>query len=611
MTIGARGADSKVTVSQSGMTTNMSNGIVKITIGSNGRISNMTLNNGANVIGSSGVYFDYTAASNTGLNPGKAEIIRQSDDYAEVLYSNTSDDVRFQQGFIMRRGVSGVYVYVIANGTSKSSSVSVKEVRVCTRLASTFLNGYVDDQMQGTIPSNSVMSAVESGGTSNANYVQDATYRLPDGSVYTKYNWAQYIVRDSVHGLMNSNTGVWNIPCAREWYPGGPMKQELTVHATGKSPITIQMLHGEHFGTAAMTLNQNERKIYGPFLIYLNSVTKEAMIADAKREAHEQEQQWPFEWFQNELYPQDRATVNGQLNVTTGQACDSVQVVLAEPGTELYQQNKGYIFWALTDRDGRFSIKNVRKGNYTLYAYATKGDVTDELQLKNISVDSETIDLGTIDWTPKCYASKLFQIGENNRMSDGFRYSDTLRNYGLWNLVPASLTFKVGESNPATDWYYAQTQNGTWTITFNCDQTYTGTAYLTASVAGSANKPKVAVGVNGSTKTTWSFSNNDAGIYRSAVLGGRHQVLTCSFAASALKKGENKVTLTMSGIKSNGGVMWDCLKLEAGSAVTTGVSEIPFKTVSVPAVYTLDGRKLSGEPTRRGIYIVNGKKVVK
>ena len=72
ITIGARGADSKVTVSQSGMTPNMTNGIVKITIGSNGRISNMTLNNGANVIGSSGVYFDYTAASNTGLNPGKA-----------------------------------------------------------------------------------------------------------------------------------------------------------------------------------------------------------------------------------------------------------------------------------------------------------------------------------------------------------------------------------------------------------------------------------------------------------------------------------------------------------------------------------------------------------
>lgn len=603
-------ADSKVTVSQSGLTTTMSNGLVSITIGSNGRISNMTLNGGSNVIGSSGVYFDYTAASNTGLSPSKAEIVRQTDDYAEVLYSNTSADVQFQQGFIMRRGVSGLYIYVIANGTSTSSSVSVKEVRVCTRLASTFLNGYVDDQMQGTIPSNSEMSAVESGGTSNANYVQDATYKMSDGSIYTKYNWAQYVVRDSVHGLMNTNTGVWNIPCAREWYPGGPMKQELTVHATGKSPITIQMLQGEHFGTKALTLANGEKKIYGPFFIYLNSGTKEEMIADAKREAHEQEQQWPFEWFQNDLYPLDRATVSGRIQVTTGQACDSIQVVLAEPNTELYQQNKGYIFWAQTDKDGRFTIKNVRKGSYTLYAYATKGDVTDELQQKNVSVDGEMLDLGTISWTPKRYAVKLFQIGENNRMSDGFRYSDTLRNYGLWKLVPASLSFKVGESNPATDWYYAQTQKGTWTISFDCDRTYTGTAYLTASVAGAANKPKVDVAVNGSKKTTWSFSNNDAGIYRSAVLGGRHQLMTCSFPASSLKVGTNTVALTMS-ISGNGGVMWDCLKLETGDVVTTCVASPRSEQDGLVQVFRLNGvrvgtfpsQDLKQLPLQRGVYI--------
>ena len=31
---------------------------------------------------------------------------------------------------------------------------------------------------------------------------------------------------------------------------------------------------------------------------------------------------------------------------------------------------------------------------------------------------------------------------------------------------------------------------------------------------------------------------------------------------------------------------------------------------SSDAWYTLDGRKLSGEPTKKGMYIVNGKKVV-
>ncbi len=83
---------------------------------------------------------------------------------------------------------------------------------MCTRLASDFLDGYVDEVMQGTIPSNSVMQNVESDGTSNPNYVQDATYRLPDGTIYTKYNWAQFIAQDDFHGLMNGKVGVWNMP---------------------------------------------------------------------------------------------------------------------------------------------------------------------------------------------------------------------------------------------------------------------------------------------------------------------------------------------------------------------------------------------------------------
>ena len=208
--------------------------------------------------------------------------------------------------------------------------------------------------------------------------------------------------------------GVWNIPCSREWYPGGPMKQELTVHATGKSPITIQMLQGEHFGTSSVTYQSGQKKLYGPFLIYMNSGTRQQMIADAKREAHEQEQQWPFEWFNHENYPHDRATVSGRIQVTTGQRQDSIQVVLCDPDTELYRQTEGYIFWALTDAEGRFCIKNVRKGNYALRAYATKGDITDELMVENIKVEDDEVNLNTFTWTPTSHEHQLFIIGENN-----------------------------------------------------------------------------------------------------------------------------------------------------------------------------------------------------
>ncbi|MBQ7869404.1 MAG: hypothetical protein IJ355_03615 [Prevotella sp.] len=599
-------AQDDVTMTKNGMSVTLDNGLINAVIGTDGRIKNMTYKGGSNLMGSSGIYFDYTADKNRALSPSKVEVIKETPDMCEVLYSNTSDDLRFQQGFIMRKGESGLYVYVIANGTPTSSSVQLKETRVCVRLASTFLNGYVDDSMNGKIPSNSAMATAEK----PENTIQDATYRLADGTIYTKYNWANYCVRDSLHGLMNTKYGVWNIPCSYEWMNGGPMKQELTVHATSKSPITIQMLQGEHLGASSQYYQDGERKIYGPFFIYVNKGTHEEMIADAKAQAHAKRQEWPFEWFENELYPLDRASVTGRLNITTGQPCDSIRLILAEPGTDPYLQGKGYIYWGDTDKTGNFTIKNVRKGNYTLYGYAMKGDITDELQVADIVVDNENIDLGTVKWTPAMYEHKLWQIGENNRMSDGFCMSDAARAYGLWEDVPEALNYVIGESDPTKDWYYAQTKNGTWTVTFDLDETYSGNAYLTASAAGATNKPKVAVAINGSNSKSWSFGTNDAAIYRSAVLSGRHWLQTHSFPASALKKGRNTVTFTMSGISKNGGVMWDCIKLEAGAKVTTGITSINKAADDAPVeVFTINGvrvgtfRSLSEVHLGHGLYI--------
>lgn len=610
----AANASDNVKVSLNGRNATMSNGNITINIGSNGRVSSLTARGSGNLLGSNGIYFDYTAKSNVGLSPDKAEIVKQTADYAEVLYTNTKSNPIIQQGYIIRTGDNGVYSYVIIKGTEHSDTTNIREMRVCVRTASTLLNGYVDDRMNGRIPSNAEMKVAEK----KENTVQDATYKLADGTIYTKYNWAQYIVNDSVHGLMNDNYGLWNIACSREWQNGGPMKQELTVHATSKSPITIQMLQGEHFGTSAQTFYNGEDKIYGPFYIYVNKGTQEEMIADAKKTASEKQKEWPFKWFSNSLYPLDRTIVSGCINVTTGQRKDSIQVVLAEPNTDVYAQGKKYIFWALTDNNGNFTIKNVRRGNYALYAWALAGDNTDEFCQKNISVENDNMDLGTINWTPICYETKLWQIGSNNRRSDGFNLSDHLRAYGMWDNVPANLTFTIGDSKESTDWYYAQTKNGTWTIDFKTDKTYTGNLYLTASVAGAANKPKVAVALNGSNCATWS-TYTDSGIFRSAMLGGKHALYKLTIPASLLKVGDNKLTLTMSGIKSNGGVMWDCIKLEAGAKITTGIEQMPsYNASSQVEIYTVNGVKIGTYATLneakelKGIYIYRqGNKVGK
>lgn len=597
------------TVSLSGRSATLSNGTVTANIGSNGRVSSLKWRD-YNVLSSNGIYFDYTASKNTQPSYSKAEIVKKTNDYVEVLYTDNSSDLQFQVGYIMRKGVNGIYMYIIANGTKKSSGVNLREARVCTRVNDYFSYGYVTDRMQGTLPSPSTMKSVDTSGK-----IQDATFRLPNGSIYTKYNWANFVVEDSVHGLINpsSKYGVWNIPCSHEWLNGGPTRQELTVHADTKSELTIQMIQGEHFGGASQSFGEGEKKIYGPFLIYLNRAnTKEEMIADAKSMASQQQAEWPFDWFSNSLYtsPSERSTVIGRLNITNYQSADSIQVVLAEPGGDFMTQGKEYIYWATTDGDGNFTIKGVRPGSYALYAYALKGDITEQLEKDNIEVSGSNTDLGDVTWTPNRYADELVLIGQNNRRADGFNISDSLRAYGLWEKVPENLTFTLGESKETSDWYYAQCHNGTWTIVFNSDKTYTGQAHLSFSVAGSSNKARLQCALNGTNiGSQFSFSN-DACIYRSATQAGHHRTKEISFNAGLIKKGENRLTLTMSGIGGNGGMMYDCIKLEAGDPVTTGIKNT-FRNVeksSKDVWYNLQGQRVS--TPQHGIFIHNGKKVV-
>ena len=588
-----------ITMSVSGMTTKMSSTVnnrpLNITINSSGRISSVQYNSNE-LLSSNGIYFDYTTANgNQGLNPSKVTVVKNSADYCEVLYSATSGNTLFEQGFILRRDMPGIYTYVVATGTANSANEPVKEARVCCRLDETMLNGYVDWRMNGRIPSNSAMTEAEK----SENTIQDGTYRLADGSIYTKYNWANYIERDTLHGLYgrsNNYYGLFNIPVSYEWINGGCERQELTVHATSKSPITIQMLQGEHFGGEAMVLREGEKKLYGPFLIYL--AYSKNPVASARNQAATEAAAWPYQWFEHALYPRERGTVRGHLHVTTGQRNDSVRIILAqEKGKDPIEMMHGYQFWTLTDANGDFEIRNVRPDTYHLFAYAKAGEVTDMLEQDDITVQAGDNDMGTITWTPKKYEELLWMIGQNDRRSSEFRLSDTLRQYGLWELVPANLTYIIGESNENTDWYYAQTQkNGTWTIRFNVPgsmfNAQRSAFHLTASIAGCAGSGStINVKVNGTQRATWKPGVNDASVYRSAVNSGRHYLFTADIPNTGMKEGENTVTLLLTGSGSKDGIMYDCIKLEAGEPVTDGIRDIvPPSPLVLHQKYLMNGR---------------------
>ena len=608
LAVGAMAADGDVTMTVSGMSTTLTDGTWTAKIGSNGRVSSLQ-RRGTELLGSNGIYFDYTTANgNKGLSPSKVTVVKRTAEHCEVLYSATSGNTIFEQGFIMRKGTPGIYTYVIATGTATSASEPVKEARVCARLAENMLQGYVDYRMQGRIPSNSEMAVAER----EENTIQDATYRLADGSIYTKYNWANYVERDTLHGLCglsNNYYGLYDIPVSYEWINGGPERQELMVHATSKSPITIQMLQGEHFGGQALVLDEGEKRLYGPFLIYTTYSTNP--VQSARNQAAIEAEAWPYQWFENDLYPRERGTVRGHLNVTTGQRNDSVRIVLAqEKGKDPLEMMHGYQFWTMTDANGDFELKHVRPGQYNLFAYAKAGDVTDMLEQDDITVSAGDNDLGTVTWTPARYSQLLWMIGQNDRRSSEFRFSDALRQYGLWEQVPENLTYTIGESTEQNDWYYAQTQkNGTWTIKFNLAERPGGRAYLTASLAGcSGTGSTINVKVNGTQRATWKPGVNDACVYRSAVNSGRHYVYTCNFISTGLRVGENTVTLQLTGSGSKDGIMYDCIKLEAGTPVVSGISDATdAATVGTPAKYLQQGRLVIERDGQR--FAADGRKI--
>ena len=567
--------DVNITLSGDKRAATLRNGIVSIYIGKTGNVESCLLKGTTDAQDvqlidtkqKQSFYFSCNQPDYSELVASETQVVENTTDMAHVTFSQTSaTGIKWTQGYILRRGDSGYYSYLVAEGVGDNS---LGEARIVYRLDDAkFRYGYVNSGMQGTLPDAAEMKRSE------AREVQDATFTLDDGTIYTKYDWACYVKDDHFHGLIDEADGVgaWTIPVSTEYINGGPMRQDLTVHASDKSPLILQMLHGNHFGPQAQVYATGTKKIYGPFFFYINKGTRSEVIANAAAKATELESQWPFTWFSHELYPTERTTVSGCLKVGNGYDASPVRVVLSQTA-EPYNEGDGYIYWAETESDGTFTIRNVRPGTYTLKAYALSGGNTSQLTREGVIVSGATTNLGNVMWRPERFGTEVFRIGESNRLSDGYKLSDADRSYSLYQESPADLTFSVGSSNEAEDWYYAQTKVGTWTIKFDIDDP-NHPFRLTASAAGAANVTRINVYVNGTemANNTWTYQS-DGSVYRSAVLSGRYQQHTLDLPAGVLKVGENTIALELSdhnyATSGIAGIMWDCIKLEMDEATET------------------------------------------
>lgn len=512
--------------------------------------------------------------------------------------------------YLLMRGQSGFYAYQIYSRAADLPAATIGEARFVIKGlpgTSVFTDHVVDAQRMGPVNTSPV-----------AQQVSDATFLLQDGSIYTKYDNSAFMADHYVHGMTGHGIGLWMLNASNEFVNGGPLKQELTVHADN---TLLNMLQGAHFGSGVLNFKVGETwtKFYGPCFVYLNTgATTQAMYQDALRRVEMERAQWPYAWVSHPAYPTLRGSVKGQIKLTDGTSAKGAWIVLAaesdSPQTDWTQQGKGYEFWTRAGADGSFTIPKVRPGAYTLYACGAnqfaqfhKDDVTIQA--------GETNNLGVLDWKPVTHGKTLWQIGVADRGTTEFHDGNNVRHFANYlryaKDFPDDVTFTIGKSREDRDWNFAQwtwySKRPYWAIDFDLPQSQTGTATLTFGIAASnpahGGSNNIQIKVNGQDAGTLHLAKSGPAAYRSGGQDSLYRVETVTFAAALLKAGANEITLGHADAQplptpeeqkkgQVGAVMYDAIRLEVepkeGEAKPAQESgNLPVNTRRLPTLFLI------------------------
>jgi rhamnogalacturonan endolyase len=556
----------------------------------------------------------------------QVRVLRNTPDLAEVAFVDTTTaTLRPEHHLIMRRGKPGLYGYVIENA---NTAFSISELRVVTRWNRTLLDHAFNwERGSPDAPGTTVNGQQPTTAYLNTQIkIQDETWRIdginnpslppPDsnsgnllpGSVYTKYNWSLYHHENPFFGQFGHGYGAWFMSlggitdqtlCAS--YGVGPNHQDLAIH---QDAIILNYFGANHYGLPSYPLPAGYQRLYGPWYFFItvgDPANPRGVIQDATTIAQAEiaENLAGASWMADPLYPtpDQRTTVTGRLQIADGRPADGFWVLLSTQNvTDVYTIHEPTYF-VKTDADGFFQLPGIppawlpgttTPGSYTLYIFASKGSITDQYKQTGVVVGGATMDLGTIAWTPTNHTTFLWQIGKADRKGGEFALAtnptdgSNPRAYEKPSQIPGDLNFTIGNSWEPKDWYYAQTQPGTWTISFNLDRTYSGTGFLTVSSSmqqGSA--PTVAINGDTADITGTLPNNNDSTIVRQADRSGYPRLATLSFPASLLQVGLNTVTLTRgAGTAAGNGLGWDTFLMEVDENVAPAPAQLAGEIVA-------------------------------
>jgi len=532
----------------------LSNGLIEFSFDkNNASLTSIKQSGTTELLGGTGS--GYLMGPGFSMKPSVYKLVRETPELTEISFTHeAANGYFFELHYVLLSGESGIYCFLEQYHHAGSPDGGFGQIRWGLRADSTLFDYHlVRDSIQGPMPKFSDFKKK----------MQDWTFQLADSSYYTKYDYADYIEGRFVHGFAGtqSGKGIFVIQASHEYLNGGPTKQYNTVHTT---PFMIMMFQCNHFLLDKMVgdgpVRGDWQKLGGPFFLYVNSGKNTADIwNDAKRKAVEEVTKWPYQWMDHPDYPLQRGKVTGQLHVKD-ESTANAHIILAAPGVDWQAQSHGYIFADRADKDGKFTISNIRPGKYTMYAYTD--NITEEYCKNEILVTAgRSTALDKLEWIPGQFGKKLWQIGIADRTTRGFKLSDHKRYFGVFNDVPENLKFTIGKSKESEDWYYAQTKPGNWEVQFEMNEKPTGECLLTLGIAGSAKNPKLEIWVN-ETKIGDYYFGNDHTIYRSSILGGYYQKQEVPFSANLLKIGQNTLSFRLPNVKNGGGIMYDVLKLE-------------------------------------------------
>jgi rhamnogalacturonan endolyase len=530
------------------------------------------------------IYFDSGGDRIYPVQDGDMQIVTNTPDEAEITWAGApTAGFNFQTEFhvILRRGVSGYYMYAVYKHPADLPAANVGETRFVLygpNGTALFDHHIVDDIRQGDPPQGRFVRQV-----------QDTTWQWADGTIYTKYNDSAFFADHHVHGMVGHGLGEWMIAPSNEYIGGGPYKQDLMVHSGN---TLLSMFVGGHYGANGVHVDAGQTwdKLFGPVFLYYNyseaadpAQNVAALWADAKKQAAEQMSLWPYSFVRRDDYPLRRGSVTGQIKLTDGTPTKGAWAMLVPPDDDWQGNIRGYDFWSPVDATGHFKMDKVRPGTYALVVAGA--DQFEPYRQENVVVGTTANNLGTISWTPVTHGKYLWQIGYADRSSAEFKHGDDARHWENFAYYiadfPADVNYTIDKSDYAKDWNYAQwslfNKTPYWSIHFNLPKALTGQATLTLGMAATSGGDSLVVTANGQKVASLKMPKTGTSFYRSGNQDCQYHSYLVTFDASLLKAGDNEIRLAADDAKpfpsgqdalkinAPGGFMYDAIRFEVDS----------------------------------------------